>query len=93
MTTKQVTTYTVRPLDVWGNDEDGYNVNDVYPSVGTVEIPDEATDKDVIDALADAGFVDIIIDMDEVRIDGDERGYDFCIEYKGKPELELRVKR
>ncbi len=83
-----MSTYMVHALDVWGNDEDGYQVNDVYPSQGTLEIADNLPAAKVIDALADAQYIDVIVDMDLVRVDDQESA--IYIDYMGKPVFELR---
>lgn len=51
-------TFTVWTLDVWGNENDGYEVNDRC-KVGTVDIPDfdNATDHAVLVALVEAGYL------------------------------------
>jgi hypothetical protein len=44
--------YTLYTLDVWGNQEDGYDVNDSF-SQGTIALPDGFTDNDLLKAIAD----------------------------------------
>lgn len=84
--------YTVHALDVWGNAEGGYDVNDVYPSQGKVEIADEATEADIIAALQAQGFVRADIDIALVEVHGDWYEPNGCIylDYDGRPEMELR---
>lgn len=48
--------YNVYSLDVWGNRKDGYEVNDRC-KVGSVMIPAECTDRQIIKALKVAGFL------------------------------------
>ena len=48
--------YTVCSLDVWGNSEEGYDVNDSF-NVGTIELDPEISDQAVIQALVDQGFL------------------------------------
>ena len=89
---KRVSTlYDVHGLDVWGNRREGYSVNDVYPSQGTVEIHDDATDEEIVRALKREGFIDKGIHTRSVSIDG-ERGYALYIgEARNyKPVYELR---
>lgn len=39
--------------DVWGNEEAGYEVNDVYPTPTWFCVPEKATDGDLLRLLAD----------------------------------------
>lgn len=82
------TRYTVHGLDVWGNAEDGYDVNNVYPSQGTIDLPDNASTQDITAQLQQAGYVRDDINVELVEVNGD---YDLYIDYDGRPELELRV--
>lgn len=85
------THYTVHPLDVWGNPEDGYTVNNVYPSTGIITLDDNATDADIMRLLVDKfmmrkngwdyGLVDVV---------GEDTLY---IDYDGEPLFELRAFR
>jgi hypothetical protein len=43
-------------FDVWGNCWDGYVIND-QRIVGIVELPDNPTDQDFLDAAIDAGIL------------------------------------
>ena len=38
---KRIALYDVFTYDVWGNEEDGYEVNDVYPFARGVEVKQE----------------------------------------------------
>ena len=49
--------YTVCSLDVWGNAEDGYEVNDSF-RIGSIEIDQDCSDLKVIETLIDAGYLD-----------------------------------
>lgn len=46
-------TLEIRGLDVWGNAEDGYEVNDVYGVQATIEIDSECSEAELIQALID----------------------------------------
>jgi hypothetical protein len=48
--------YRVVSLDVWGNAEDGYEVNDTR-TAGYVELANDADDRDVLDVLIDHGYL------------------------------------
>ena len=86
-------TYSVHGLDVWGNKKDGYEVNDVYPSSGTITIPVDATNDEIIAALKKEGFIDRNIRASSIEIDGEvENTMDYNYEPKNHPEYELSRK-
>lgn len=49
-------TYKVFTLDVWGNEEDGWDVNDIRDSGRTVDIPDDADTARIGATLFTAGL-------------------------------------
>ncbi len=77
--------YTVHFLDVWGNKEDGYEVNDIYSSCGTIEVEDDATDSAILQALVAAELIEQT-DVNRVQITGED---DLYIDYRGKPVIQL----
>ena len=81
-------TYRVHGLDVWGNKNEGFQVNDVYPSQGTIEFPEDASYAEIVRALKREGFLKRNL---SVTIDG-ERGYTMYVEDARihRPEYELR---
>lgn len=69
--------------DVWGNAEDGWEVNDLCVAIEGIEIAENATDNDIIEYLIQNGFIwegmkdDIVIEWTqpefiEIYIDNDE---------------------
>lgn len=48
--------FTVFSLDVLGNTSDGFEVNDSYKK-GTLELPDDATNKQIIRAMVDQDYL------------------------------------
>lgn len=77
--------WTVWSLDVWGNDEDGYEVND-RSRCGEIEFDaDTAKDQDINDALVAGGF---ICACNALNIDGDD-GMLFVDTADGKPLYQL----
>jgi hypothetical protein len=88
---ERLLTYRVHPLDVWGNAKDGFQVNDVYPSRGEVQFPEDASHEEIVAALKKAGFIDRNIRHKSIRIDG-EQGDTLYVEHEstGRPEYELR---
>lgn len=72
-------------LDVWGNSEDGYEINDIFKTGIFIELPKNASDEELRKALREAGY-DMFPD-DEVVEDGD---YLITLyNNEGKPWLEL----
>ena len=58
--------YEVRTLDVWGNEEDGFEVND-WRKVGQIEVADMATDEEILDALIGREYLSTrCVDVDDV---------------------------
>ena len=47
--------YRVLSLDVWGNEDDGFEVNAAYKTSVKIRLSDDAQDKDILRALEDAG--------------------------------------
>ena len=81
--------YEYISYDVWGNDEDGYEVNQAFHTGEYVDIDPYLSDNDLLNQLTEKGFITESVDYDEVRIDG-EPEYSLYFEYKGRPEFELR---
>ena len=47
----------VNSFDVWGNPDDGWNVNNQCVEFDDLVIADDATDDDILDYLVDIGFL------------------------------------
>jgi hypothetical protein len=80
--------WRVFSLDVWGNEKDGYDVND-RRQVGTIDLKYKAfSDDQLLKALVDAGIATMKrSDKNHIFIDG---GEDYIsIDYKGKPVFQL----
>lgn len=82
--------YEVFSLDVWGNAEDGFEVNDLF-RIDTIELPEAATDDQILAALEESGNINAgsspLANVDDPG-DGDL----ITIEQKsdGRPVLQLR---
>lgn len=50
-------TYEVFEYDVWGNEHEGYDVNNRMRSGCEVTLDEDATDAQIIKALKDCGFL------------------------------------
>lgn len=57
-------TYEIWFYDVWGNDEDGYSVND-RSNAGTIELPENHTEKEFLEAIGE------YFDMEKCMISND----------------------
>ena len=81
--------YQIVFYELWGNDEDGWEVNNVFHSSETVVIDETATDAEIVKILTECitGLDDA--DINNVDIDG-EPGYTLYVELNGKPFIELR---
>lgn len=68
-----MTTYTlINYFDVWGNEEDGWEVNNQCVEADDVVIADDATDQDIIDYLFQHEYVtDDDISLYELESNGD----------------------
>ena len=81
--------YEYISYDVWGNESDGYEVNQAFHTGQYVDIDPESNDKDLLISLIRQGFAKDSICFDAVDIQG-EPEYSLYFEYNGKPEFELR---
>jgi len=73
--------------DVWGNENEGYWVNDRYNTGEVYDVDLGLKDKDLIASLKRQGCITKGIHAKSVTIEGDEYGLYF--EYKGRPDFEL----
>lgn len=78
--------YRVYTYDLWGNENDGYEVNDVYQQQQLLEIADNATDNEIKALLLKECF-SAGSTSEKITIEGEDTLY---IEYDGKPVAELR---
>lgn len=76
--------FRVYALDVWGNSEDGYEVNDCIATDNIIELSDDWTPKDIAEQIMEDRTI-------RLSIEGDE---DFTLyvdrEKDGRPLVELR---
>ncbi len=84
--------YRVYSYDVWGNEKDGYEVNDCFYSGETTKLHKGMTDNQIIKKLKKEGIINKWIKNHCVSISGEEE-YSLYFEYKGRPEFELRAER
>jgi hypothetical protein len=82
--------YRVCGLDVWGNEDDGFEVNDSH-DIGFIEIENNCSDEQIIKSLVDKGFLNAAaLELAEVDFVGNEAIF---INEKdtGRPSLNLMV--
>jgi hypothetical protein len=76
--------FRVYALDVWGNSEDGYEVNNCIATDNIIELSDDWTPKDIAEQIMEDRTI-------RLSIEGDE---DFTLyvdrEEDGRPLVELR---
>jgi hypothetical protein len=88
---RQRYTATVITYDVWGNDTDGYEVNDIS-TYGTFDFTendyDINNDIDIIDFLQDVYFADPV-KLSDIDIDGDIECCYISYANTGRPLLEV----
>jgi hypothetical protein len=85
-------TYRLYLLDVWGNENDGYDVNDKFKTDFKVTVGNDFCDAELIESLKNIYF-DPSIDPFDKDIEVNDIGDDsvLYIDYKGKPQIELRL--
>lgn len=84
------TMFQVWSYDVWGNDKDGYTVNNRFKSE-KIFVPYRvlhAGDKDLIAYLKRIKYVKSKVNSSKIDITGDD-DFTLYFEYKGKPEFEF----
>lgn len=82
--------YDLIAYDVWGNEEDGWSVNDAIYSGVTVEVPPDATDTQILAHLYDDETL-ARVEVDPAYCDSDT----LYIRVRGnqRPVGELRPRR
>ena len=86
--------YKVLGYDVWGNEVEGFEVNDLYPTPFSISVTENMKDETIINKLIEVGYLDeqTIIKLNmEFCIEG-EHGYYLYVyrEHDRYPMCELR---
>jgi uncharacterized Zn ribbon protein len=81
-------TYRLYTYDVWGNEKDGYEVNDVFKSSELYSFDEKLSYENLIKELKKQGLIKKGLHVKSIEIGGDDLTITF--DYKGKPEFELR---
>ena len=84
--------YRLINYDVWGNQNDGFEINNQFYTNDYVEIPKGASDAEIISILKDEGIIKKGARKESIEIEGDE-GYTLRFTHRptGRPEFELRA--
>lgn len=80
--------WTVWGLDVWGNEEDGFEVND-RNRIGTILLRPEASDREIVNALKNEWLMNARVKLSDVNIDGDDMLVFIEDAKNGEPVLQL----
>lgn len=82
--------YELIEYDVWGNEEDGWNVNQAFHAHQYYFVDTRWDDKILIQELKKQGLIKKGVKSNLIGIEGDD--YAIYFDYNGKPEFELRRK-
>ena len=74
-------------FDVWGNETDGYEVNDKIDTNIMLEIPYDVTDEELISKLVNVGFLGNNATVENVRIEWSDEI--FCELFEMETDLPL----
>lgn len=82
--------YELITYDIWGNEDEGYEVNDVFRTGDLIEVNETMTDNDIIRAMIEAGLCNTNA-LNKIEIEG-ELEYSLYARWKEtcKPAFELR---
>lgn len=80
--------WTVWSLDVWGNEEDGFEVND-RRRVGTIRVRLQASDAELLTALKNGYFVKSSVRLSDVEFEDYDELISVNDAKNGEPVLQL----
>lgn len=85
-------TYTlIDYFDVWGNAEEGWEVNNLQ-SITQIEVSEDATDLEIIKKLIDIDYLqDSARELVEISNQGDEHFLEFFEKESGRPLCRLEL--
>lgn len=83
--------YELFRYDVVGNPREGYEVNDIYATGRYAEIPEDASDAEIVRILKEEGIIRKRIPAASIEIEG-VPGYTLYFTHRptGRPAFELR---
>ncbi len=64
--------WQIADLDVWGNEKEGFEVNNVFRLDVYIELPEDFTKADIVKALKLVGYLKKHVQNRQVTMDGDE---------------------
>lgn len=76
--------------DVWGNQEDGWEVNNMC-SEGELELSEDYTNNEIVLKLIDFGFFKPTVTLEDVRIWDDYHMIELYQSANNKPECRLEL--
>lgn len=82
-------TWTLWSLDVLGNDDDGYEVNDRCCLDRAFELPEDATDAQIVNALRENHYLSGWVKTSHIEIGGDDLVIDVDWAKTGRPLFTL----
>lgn len=82
-------TYKIYTYDVWGNAEDGYEVNNMFESSFIIMLKPDCSDQEIKEALIETGFCNDEILKEKIDTDGDDTIIYINLS-DGEPFCELR---
>lgn len=62
--------YRIYELDVWGNEIDGFYINDIFKTSRVIELLDNFDDDELIKALEGWYEFSVIVELDDYSIEG-----------------------
>ena len=80
--------YRVYDYELWGNEKDGYTVNNSYRTEEIVELEQNISNSELIQVLKKKGVIKKYSRNSSINLYGDEEV--IYIDYKGNPSFELR---
>lgn len=84
-------TFDILTLDIWGNEHDGYEVNNAFKTGYQIELSEDCTDDDIFKAIKDITGWTITPSYYEIENQGDLSM--ICIDntFTGEPALQLAM--
>lgn len=79
-------------FDVWGNQKDGYEVNNLC-NEGTIELEDYTSDKEIVEKLKEFGFFADHVRTNMINIWNDYEMIEIYERKTGKPICRLELVR
>jgi len=81
---------TVVELDIWGDEVDGFEVNNAFYTSYSLGVSEDCSDAKIIQGLIDIDYLSVDVTEDDVEIDGDpEHGLYINLAENGKPLIHL----